>query len=168
MPLYSRYIHGCSPGRRTCRLHGPLTDNERVAPAGRHLPLLLSAAIIGLAGCSSPLPRPSPSPSPSPSSSPSPSPTPQYGAVTGTLELVAIEVFPLGGTVFFQRADGETFRTTTSSSGSFSVTVPTGIYTLRARSPMYQDGSQDCRPRTGALTVQVGATTSVVVVCEGK
>ena len=33
---------------------------------------------------------------------------------------------------------------------------------------MYQDGSQDCRPRTGALTVQVGATTSVVVVCEGK
>ncbi|MGA8523940.1 MAG: hypothetical protein WB807_12880 [Candidatus Dormiibacterota bacterium] len=81
---------------------------------------------------------------------------------------MAIEVFPLGGTVFFRRADGETFRITTSSSGSFSVTVPKGIYTLRARSPMYQDGSQDCRPRTGALTVQVGATTSVVVVCEGK
>ena len=64
---------------------------------------------------------------------------------------------------------GGAFRITTSSSGSFSVTVPKGMYTLRARQfPCHQDGSQDCRPRTGALTVQVGATTSVVVVSEGN
>lgn len=136
-----------------------MAKNLVVALPG-HQRLLLLAATIGLAGCSSPVPLPSRS------LTSAPSPPLQYGLVTGTLELGAvIETPPLRGTVSLHGVDGKTFATTTSDS-PFSIRVPIGTYRLTGRSPQFQNGTEDCRA-VDPITVEVGITITVVVLCEG-
>lgn len=49
--------------------------------------------------------------------------------------------------------------------GSYSVTLAPGSYTVVGRSPMFQDGTSDCRP-SGDAHITAGATTSLDVACQ--
>lgn len=119
--------------------------------------LPLSVALTAVAGCSSPPPPSLPSSTPNIARS--------YGTLSGTIELWAIiRVPPLDGTVSVRRSDGARFTTTASASGGFSMRVPSGAYTITARSPRYNSGRTDCRT---AAVVTATAATHVVVVCEG-
>ncbi len=91
----------------------------------------------------------------------------EYGTVTGTLELATVISEPLSGTVHLRGADGADFTTAASGPrGVFSVRVPTGVYTVRGRSPHFQAGTLDCLGES-AVTVATNFTTHVTVVCQG-
>lgn len=121
--------------------------------------LPFSVALTVVAGCSSPSP-----PTPTlPSSTADIARS--YGTLSGTIELWAItKVPPLDGTVYVRRSDGARFTATASASEGFSMRVPSGAYTITARSPRYNSGLTDC---TTAAVVTATAATRVVVVCEG-
>ena len=75
-----------------------------------------------------------------------PSPRPWPGTVTVTGPGVDREV-PVG------------------ASGTFSVTVPPGRYTVVGHSPLYGSGTYLCRA-TGAVTVKSGHATQADVLCQ--
>ena len=51
------------------------------------------------------------------------------------------------------------------ASGTYSVTVPGGTYTIVGRSPLYESGAALCRA-TEAATVTSGHTTTADVLCQ--
>ena len=51
------------------------------------------------------------------------------------------------------------------TSGTYSVTVPGGTYTIVGRSPLYESGAALCRA-TGVATVTSGHTTTADVLCQ--
>jgi uncharacterized cupin superfamily protein len=125
--------------------------------------LLLVGAAAVAAACDGPVPR-------------------ATGSVTGTFEGVGgpaaivngkpeTQVFPLSGTVTFTDADGHATRFAIGTTGTFSVRLAAGTYSVSGRTPsvaeVNKDGSRTPIPCSlpQAALVRPNQTTRIIIVC---
>jgi hypothetical protein len=114
--------------------------------------LLVMAASVLLASCSSPNGPPGPT-----------------GTLTGTLQAVGGPPGDgqraLSGEITLHGSGGHISGITVGANGRFSVPVPVGEYTVSGQSPQYEGGTADCKA-SGPVTVSKGLTSSVAVDCQ--
>jgi hypothetical protein len=96
----------------------------------------------------------------------------KFGSVIGTFRLIggpADESIPTRGTVFFAPIAGESSKSITlivTSTGRFETRIPTGQWTVTASSPHFASNAYHACGALHPLTVTVGKTAHVAVVCE--
>jgi hypothetical protein len=93
---------------------------------------------------------------------------PAAGTLTGHLFLVGGPApgkpRPLTGTIIVN-GPGRSRLTATDTTGSFTIRLPTGRYSLTGRSALYDDGNTECQPPT-RVTVRSGRIQKADVYCQ--
>lgn len=116
--------------------------------------LLVMAASVLLAGCSSPNGPPGPT-----------------GTLTGTLQAVGgpsgADPRALSGQVTLHGPDGRRAIISVGADGRFSLPVSEGTYTVSGQSPQYEGGTTNCKA-SGPVTVTKGLRSSVKVDCQER
>src|SRR5438045_3268781 len=113
------------------------------------------ALLLVLAGCSSSAPN---------------------GTINGKLHFEGGIAEPANGGVIkgnvtaVRKSDGKTFTVVVRDSGAFSLSVPSGEYTVTGTSPLYQDGQLPCPATTNgsgaAVVVKSGQTVETDLPCQ--
>lgn len=92
--------------------------------------------------------------------------------VTGSLETVGGPVgnAPRGveGTVIATDQNGQTQSTRVGTSGSFTLHLTAGTYTLTGKSPAYGDGQGTCRADQPVVVTDTAGASDIVVACSMK